>query len=161
MNHIHRFPCRLTMLIFFPSRLRKTKCVQTAARDQCRACEMNDLSCEFRDRERYFAERGRSIIRGMRAYPGPSPYPTTGGRNVRRQAAAQRSPHGRRLPHAMVDILETRTRLSPAADHLRGTPAPCADIAPISPPQFNDGPLISGGLFVEGAGSSRLVGLPP
>ena len=51
--------CRLYLLP--PSRLKKIKCQQPSPETQCDACTLAKIPCRFRDRERYFAERSRSI----------------------------------------------------------------------------------------------------
>src|SRR5713226_3733067 len=38
------------------SRLKKIKCVQIKSQPRCEACEAGNTTCQFRDRERYFAE---------------------------------------------------------------------------------------------------------
>ncbi|KIM53644.1 hypothetical protein SCLCIDRAFT_1222613 [Scleroderma citrinum Foug A] len=42
-------------------RLKKIKCQQPSPETQCDACTLAKIPCRFRDRERYFAERSRSI----------------------------------------------------------------------------------------------------
>ncbi|KAF5321731.1 hypothetical protein D9619_001725 [Psilocybe cf. subviscida] len=42
-------------------RLKKIKCNQSAPEAKCEACKASRISCRFRDRERYFAERSRAI----------------------------------------------------------------------------------------------------
>lgn len=49
------------------SRLKKIKCLQPTPEGKCEACRAAKIPCRFRDRERYFAERSRSI-----AGPGAS-----------------------------------------------------------------------------------------
>jgi hypothetical protein len=53
------------------SRLKKIKCVQIKAQTRCEACEAGNTSCQFRDRERYFAERSR-IVTGASAGSSPA-----------------------------------------------------------------------------------------
>ncbi|KAF8828809.1 hypothetical protein HHX47_DHR3000090 [Lentinula edodes] len=48
-------------------RLKKIKCLQPTPEGKCEACRAAKIQCRFRDRERYFAERSRSI-----AGPGAS-----------------------------------------------------------------------------------------
>ncbi|KAJ3727102.1 hypothetical protein C8R42DRAFT_694515 [Lentinula raphanica] len=48
-------------------RLKKIKCLQPTPEGKCEACRTAKIQCRFRDRERYFAERSRSI-----AGPGAS-----------------------------------------------------------------------------------------
>ncbi|KAJ3988840.1 hypothetical protein F5890DRAFT_1489512 [Lentinula detonsa] len=48
-------------------RLKKIKCLQSTPEGKCEACRAAKIQCRFRDRERYFAERSRSI-----AGPGAS-----------------------------------------------------------------------------------------
>src|SRR5216684_4229813 len=43
------------------SRLKKIKCVQIKSQPRCEACEAGNTTCQFRDRERYFAERSRIV----------------------------------------------------------------------------------------------------
>ncbi|KAF8259448.1 hypothetical protein EI94DRAFT_1751583 [Lactarius quietus] len=52
-------------------RLKKIKCVQVKAHPRCEACESGNTPCQFRDRERYFAERSR-IVTGSSAGPSPA-----------------------------------------------------------------------------------------
>lgn len=42
-------------------RLKKIKCLQPSPEAECEACRSAKISCRFRDRERYFAERSRAI----------------------------------------------------------------------------------------------------
>ncbi|PSR84404.1 hypothetical protein PHLCEN_2v5441 [Hermanssonia centrifuga] len=44
-----------------PSRLKKIKCIQPEPNVICEACSNAHVSCRFRDRERYFAERSRAV----------------------------------------------------------------------------------------------------
>jgi hypothetical protein len=53
------------------SRLKKIKCVQVKSLSRCEACEGGNTPCQFRDRERYFAERSR-IVTGASAGPSPA-----------------------------------------------------------------------------------------
>ena len=53
------------------SRLKKIKCVQIKSQTRCEACEAGNTSCQFRDRERYFAERSR-IVTGASAGSSPA-----------------------------------------------------------------------------------------
>lgn len=53
------------------SRLKKIKCVQIKAQPRCEACEAGNTTCQFRDRERYFAERSR-IVTGASAGSSPA-----------------------------------------------------------------------------------------
>jgi hypothetical protein len=53
------------------SRLKKIKCVQVKAQPRCEACEAGNTPCQFRDRERYFAERSR-IVTGASAGSSPA-----------------------------------------------------------------------------------------
>jgi hypothetical protein len=53
------------------SRLKKIKCVQVKSLSRCEACEAGNTPCQFRDRERYFAERSR-IVTGASAGPSPA-----------------------------------------------------------------------------------------
>jgi hypothetical protein len=57
----------------FPSlsRLKKIKCVQIKSQPRCEACEAGNTTCQFRDRERYFAERSR-IVTGASAGSSPA-----------------------------------------------------------------------------------------
>ena len=65
--------------LFFPtfppppllSRLKKIKCVQVKSQPRCEACEAGNTPCQFRDRERYFAERSR-IVTGASAGSSPA-----------------------------------------------------------------------------------------
>ncbi|KAI0055102.1 hypothetical protein BV25DRAFT_1843188 [Artomyces pyxidatus] len=66
-------------------RLKKIKCVQIKAHDRCEACEAGNTSCQFRDRERYFAERSR-IVSG--ATPAASSS-TTSSRRSSSQSSGQ------------------------------------------------------------------------
>ncbi|KAI0256432.1 hypothetical protein BJV78DRAFT_466444 [Lactifluus subvellereus] len=52
-------------------RLKKIKCVQVKSQPRCEACEAGNTPCQFRDRERYFAERSR-IVTGASASPSPA-----------------------------------------------------------------------------------------
>ncbi|KAF8482497.1 hypothetical protein DFH94DRAFT_690699 [Russula ochroleuca] len=52
-------------------RLKKIKCVQVKAQPRCEACEAGNTPCQFRDRERYFAERSR-IVTGASAGSSPA-----------------------------------------------------------------------------------------
>ncbi|KAJ4483680.1 hypothetical protein J3R30DRAFT_3655913 [Lentinula aciculospora] len=52
-------------------RLKKIKCLQPTPEGKCEACRAAKIQCRFRDRERYFAERSRSI-----AGPGAPSTPT-------------------------------------------------------------------------------------
>ncbi|KAI9442657.1 hypothetical protein H4582DRAFT_2073254 [Lactarius indigo] len=52
-------------------RLKKIKCVQVKSQPRCEACEAGNTPCQFRDRERYFAERSR-IVTGASAGPSPA-----------------------------------------------------------------------------------------
>jgi len=52
-------------------RLKKIKCVQVKSHPRCEACEGGNTPCQFRDRERYFAERSR-IVTGASAGPSPA-----------------------------------------------------------------------------------------
>ena len=54
-----------------PSRLKKIKCVQIKSQPRCEACEAGNTPCQFRDRERYFAERSR-IVTGASAGSSPA-----------------------------------------------------------------------------------------
>jgi hypothetical protein len=54
-----------------PSRLKKIKCVQVKSQPRCEACETGNTPCQFRDRERYFAERSR-IVTGASASSSPA-----------------------------------------------------------------------------------------
>ncbi|KAI9510919.1 hypothetical protein F5148DRAFT_1175213 [Russula earlei] len=51
-------------------RLKKIKCVQIKSQPRCEACETGNTPCQFRDRERYFAERSR-IVTGASASSSP------------------------------------------------------------------------------------------
>lgn len=53
------------------SRLKKIKCVQIKSQPRCEACEAGNTPCQFRDRERYFAERSR-IVTGASAGSSPA-----------------------------------------------------------------------------------------
>ena len=53
------------------SRLKKIKCVQVKSQPRCEACEAGSTPCQFRDRERYFAERSR-IVTGASAGSSPA-----------------------------------------------------------------------------------------
>ena len=53
------------------SRLKKIKCVQIKSQARCEACEAGNNPCQFRDRERYFAERSR-IVTGASAGSSPA-----------------------------------------------------------------------------------------
>ncbi|OSX66551.1 hypothetical protein POSPLADRAFT_1043954 [Postia placenta MAD-698-R-SB12] len=44
-------------------RLKKIKCVQSRNSSKCEACTTSRVPCRFRDREQYFAERGRLVSR--------------------------------------------------------------------------------------------------
>ncbi|KAI0295873.1 hypothetical protein B0F90DRAFT_1749151 [Multifurca ochricompacta] len=52
-------------------RLKKIKCVQVKSQPRCEACETGNTPCQFRDRERYFAERSR-IVTGASAGSSPA-----------------------------------------------------------------------------------------
>jgi len=56
---------------FQHSRLKKIKCVQIKSQPRCEACDAGNTSCQFRDRERYFAERSR-IVTGASAGSSPA-----------------------------------------------------------------------------------------
>ncbi|KAI0958417.1 hypothetical protein AcV7_004245 [Taiwanofungus camphoratus] len=45
-------------------RLKKIKCTQSVNLSKCEACAAAQIPCRFRDREQYFAERGRVMSRG-------------------------------------------------------------------------------------------------
>lgn len=45
------------------SRLKKIKCIQSRDSGKCEACTTARVQCRFRDREQYFAERGRLMSR--------------------------------------------------------------------------------------------------
>lgn len=62
-------------------RLKKIKCLQSSPETQCEACKAAKISCKFRDRERYFAERSRAIA-------GPSSAPPYHGSSSGRSATA-------------------------------------------------------------------------
>jgi len=49
---------------FSSSRMKKIKCVQSKTHEKCEACQATNVVCQFRDRERYFAERSR-IVTGL------------------------------------------------------------------------------------------------
>jgi hypothetical protein len=49
-------------------RLKKIKCIQSSPETRCEACKAAKISCKFRDRERYFAERSRVIAGGTTSY---------------------------------------------------------------------------------------------
>lgn len=59
----------------FCSRLKKIKCLQSSSEAKCKACSQAKVSCRFRDREKYFAERSQ-FIGGP---PSESPSPCRGG----------------------------------------------------------------------------------
>ncbi len=68
--------CRVMELLGYRStapnsRLKKIKCVQVKSQPRCEACEAGNTPCQFRDRERYFAERSR-IVTGASAGPSPA-----------------------------------------------------------------------------------------
>ncbi|KDQ49375.1 hypothetical protein JAAARDRAFT_143529 [Jaapia argillacea MUCL 33604] len=42
-------------------RVKKIRCVKRSTNDRCEACTTANVACQFRDRERYFAERSRLI----------------------------------------------------------------------------------------------------
>jgi hypothetical protein len=52
-------PVVFTLLTLLDSRLKKIKCLQTSPDAKCDACNQANVSCRFRDRERYFVERSR------------------------------------------------------------------------------------------------------
>ncbi|KAG1716085.1 hypothetical protein ID866_1057 [Astraeus odoratus] len=54
-------------------RLKKIKCLQPTPEGQCEACTIAKIPCLFRDRERYFAERNRSMAgpTGSTSHAGP------------------------------------------------------------------------------------------
>ena len=60
-----------SLRFFKHSRLKKFKCIQTKSQPRCEACEAGNTSCQFRDRERYFAERSR-IVTGTSAGSSPA-----------------------------------------------------------------------------------------
>jgi hypothetical protein len=60
-----------SLRFFQHSRLKKIKCVQIKAQPRCEACEAGNTPCQFRDRERYFAERSR-IVTGASAGSSPA-----------------------------------------------------------------------------------------
>lgn len=90
-------------LIHLYSRSRKIKCLQSTPTSRCDACKEAGLECSFRDRARYFEERGRTG-RTPPPRPGSStqvhgahhhhqqsqpqsggsvqPYPTSGGNHL-------------------------------------------------------------------------------
>ncbi|EIM80003.1 uncharacterized protein STEHIDRAFT_150846 [Stereum hirsutum FP-91666 SS1] len=53
-------------------RLKKIKCVQSKDQERCESCESLQVSCLFRDRERYFAERSRIVTGGSTERPSSS-----------------------------------------------------------------------------------------
>ena len=85
------FPFRLH------SRLKKIKCVQVKAQPRCEACETGNTSCQFRDRERYFAERSR-IVTGASAASSPS--------HSRRSSSSQGMEHSGLPPTARGDSID-------------------------------------------------------
>ncbi|KAI0033449.1 hypothetical protein K488DRAFT_84891 [Vararia minispora EC-137] len=52
-------------------RLKKIKCVQSRSQEKCEACVAGGVACEFRDRERYFAERSRIVTAGSSSSSAP------------------------------------------------------------------------------------------
>ncbi|KAI0321235.1 hypothetical protein OF83DRAFT_372228 [Amylostereum chailletii] len=80
-------------------RLKKIKCVQTRSQDKCEACQAGNVSCEFRDRERYFAERSRIVSGGSTSSNSRQSSPHRAGTHDRSPSyapmyGARRSPPG-------------------------------------------------------------------
>lgn len=79
------------------SRLKKIKCVQVKSQPRCEACEAGNTSCQFRDRERYFAERSR-IVTGVSAGSSPS--------HSRRSSSSQGLDHSTLPPPTRGDSVD-------------------------------------------------------
>jgi hypothetical protein len=79
------------------SRLKKIKCVQLKSQPRCEACEAGNTSCQFRDRERYFAERSR-IVTGASAASSPS--------HSRRSSSSQGLDHSTLPPPSRGDSVD-------------------------------------------------------
>lgn len=79
------------------SRLKKIKCVQVKSQPRCEACETGNTPCQFRDRERYFAERSR-IVTGASAASSPS--------HSRRSSSSQGMEHSALPPTARGDSVD-------------------------------------------------------
>jgi hypothetical protein len=54
------------------SRLKIIQCIQVKSQLRCEACETGNSPHQFRDRERYVAERSRIVVTGASAGPSPS-----------------------------------------------------------------------------------------
>ncbi|KAI0041750.1 hypothetical protein FA95DRAFT_1640103 [Auriscalpium vulgare] len=100
-------------------RLKKIKCVQVKAQDRCEACEAANTACQFRDRERYFAERSRIVTGSSSASSSRS------AANSRRS-----SPHGGGRADAallMPSIPARDDSADPRAWYATGLPSPPSD----------------------------------
>ncbi|KAI9458592.1 hypothetical protein BJY52DRAFT_412960 [Lactarius psammicola] len=66
-------------------RLKKMKCVQVKSQPRCQACEAGNTHCQFRNRERYFAEQSRIVI-GATAGPSPAHRRRSSSQSIERSA---------------------------------------------------------------------------
>lgn len=115
------------------SRLKKIKCVQVKSQPRCEACEAGNTPCQFRDRERYFAERSR-IVTGASAGSSPA--------HSRRSSSSQSTELSAIPPSARGDSVDASGWYSSAqtsSDH--GHPSRYASSSPSyslsSSPQSN------------------------
>ncbi|VDB95366.1 unnamed protein product [Peniophora sp. CBMAI 1063] len=123
-------------------RLKKIKCVPTTVQGKCEACEAGGVSCEFRDRERYFAERSRSVTAAAAASSGSTSSLSTQRRGSRSPAnVSQRSTYGRRSPRSVADASAPSVWYPSTSDHQQGAFASSTSypsIAPSSSPPSGD-----------------------
>ncbi|KZV71147.1 hypothetical protein PENSPDRAFT_743296 [Peniophora sp. CONT] len=141
-------------------RLKKIKCVPTTVHGKCEACQAGGVTCEFRDRERYFAERSRSVTAAAAASSGSASSLSSQRRGSRSPAnVSQRSSHGRRSPRPVADPSAGHAWYSPAPEHHQTAYASSTSYpttVPSSSPQPNDWFLGEG----IGGSSSGYFGQP-
>jgi hypothetical protein len=122
-----------TLISFHFSRLKKIKCVQVKSHPRCEACETGNTPCQFRDRERYFAERSR-IVTGASASPSPA---------HSRRSSTQSTEHSAVPSTTRGDSLDASSWYSatPTSSSINGHPSRYASSSPSyslsSSPQSN------------------------
>lgn len=134
----------------------------TNVHGKCEACDAGGVSCEFRDRERYFAERSRSVTAAATAGSESTSSSSSQRRSSRSPAnVSRRSSYGRRSPRSVADASTAPAWYTSTPDHQQGAFASSSSyptIAPSSSPQTSDWFLGEG--LGEGITGSRFVITP-
>lgn len=126
-------------------RLKKIKCLQTTPESVCEACTTAGISCRFRDRERYYAERSRIAAAQALAAKTTADKP-------RKASSREPDPASAQTPYAdpaaaQTGIVRTPLRRATSYHPYRAPPVPVASGFRSSPESDMSTPPPLGPLF--------------